>query len=145
MCLLHVCEARFPDAPSCLRLGRAPTEAPNFVWVMHPWKPQISFEQVRMCRVWVPMQTRSSRSGWVRSCHVRAPRAHVPIPKMLSCDWGWDLCTFMQPVFMTLPHAFISVVSWNPCKLVRVGHLPCKIVRRVVYLCKIIQVGHLPM
>jgi len=66
--LLHIHAARFPDAPSGLRSGRAPVETPNFIRAVHTWKPQIQFEWVRLCRVWVPVQMILGNSSWFGSC-----------------------------------------------------------------------------
>jgi len=42
-------------------------------------------------------------------------RAHMVMPKILSCDHPCVFCMFVRPIFSTLPHAFIRVVHpWKP-------------------------------
>lgn len=108
MCLLHICVDCLPDAPLCLHLGDAPMDTANFVQVVHQRKPKFLLKQVRSYCVWVPMQTRSGGSGRVVPCV--GARAHVVMPKMLSCEHWCVFYMFVWPDCLTLPCAFIWVM-----------------------------------
>lgn len=69
--------------PSCLCLGRAPIQTPNFV-----------------------------QAGRVVPCV--GVRAHVTVPKMLSCDFPCVFCMFVWLVLPISPYAFVWVM--HSCK-----------------------------
>lgn len=118
MCLLQFCVACLLDAPSCLCLGRAPMKSPNFIWVVYPWKPQVSFRWVRLCRVCV-CPCKCARVGWIRlgcvtwrhpghTCHIKNAKLWLSVGLVHNC----------VPIFLTLHCSFVSVVCGYPCKLI---------------------------
>jgi hypothetical protein len=116
VCLLHIRAARFPDAPSGLRSGRAPMETPNFVRACTHGNPKFrSGGSGRVVCGCPCKRVRASRVGSGRAVPRVGAREHVAVQKMLGRDHPCASCTFARPVCLTLRRAFVRAGRVVPC------------------------------